>query len=141
MRLVVDANILVAELLRKRGRALVADKRLELFIAAKAMEEALYELVKRIDIIAERSGASTEDLSAFLEVATRAAKDNFLTIESEAYQAFEIEARMRIPRDADDWHTVALALSLGAAIWTQDNDFLGCGVATWTTETLRLKLA
>ena len=64
MQLVVDANILVAELLRKRGRAFIAD----------------------------------------------------------------------------DWHTVALALMLNADIWTQDKDFLGCGVATWITETLRLKL-
>ena len=31
MRLIVDANILVAELLRKRGRLLFKDKRTELF--------------------------------------------------------------------------------------------------------------
>ena len=53
------------------------------------------------------------------------------------YAALEDEARRRILRDPDDWHTVALALRLGAAIWTQDGDFLGCGVPTWTTDILR----
>jgi PIN domain-containing protein len=37
--------------------------------------------------------------------------------------------------------TVALALTLGGdegrcGIWTSDQDLLGCGVPTWTTETL-----
>ncbi len=52
------------------------------------------------------------------------------------YADLEEEARRRIPRDPRDWPTVALALQLDAAIWTHDNDFLGCGIATWTTETL-----
>lgn len=34
------------------------------------------------------------------------------------------------------WALVGCALALSAAIWTNDNDFLGTGVATWTTETL-----
>jgi predicted nucleic acid-binding protein len=44
------------------------------------------------------------------------------------YIHLETEARNRIPRDSDDWHTVALALEMDAAIWTQDCDFLGVGV-------------
>ena len=35
----------------------------------------------------------------------------------------------------------ALALAIEAAIWTLDNDFLGCGVATWTTDTLLIHLS
>lgn len=45
MRLVVDANILVGELLRKRGRVLVADPRLELFSTARAWNEARYSIL------------------------------------------------------------------------------------------------
>ena len=52
------------------------------------------------------------------------------------YSYLEIEAKERIPRDPDDWHTVALAIHLNTAIWTQDNDFLGCGCPCWTTDTL-----
>ena len=40
MLLVVDANILVGELLRVKGQELLADKRLELYIAEKTLEEA-----------------------------------------------------------------------------------------------------
>ena len=37
--------------------------------------------------------------------------------------------------------TVALALVLKAGIWTSEQDFLGCGLPTWTTETLISYLA
>lgn len=56
------------------------------------------------------------------------------------YRHLETEARNRIPRDPNDWSTVALALSMNAAIWTQDCDFLGCGCPTWTTETLLIQM-
>ena len=42
------------------------------------------------------------------------------------------EALMRI-RDPADWLVLALALLLECAIWTEDQDFFGTGVATWTT--------
>ena len=32
-------------------------------------------------------------------------------------------------------------LALGCAIWTEDTDFFGCGVATWTTDRVELYLA
>jgi len=53
-----------------------------------------------------------------------------------SYREFEEEARDRIPRDPNDWPTVAAAMALDAGIWTNDGDFLGCGLPTWTTETL-----
>lgn len=141
MRLAVDANILVSELLRVQGRALIADERLELFIAEKAMEEALHELAKRVNRIAETKGLTEQRLNDLLALAAAAARENPYIVEVEQYGAYAQEASRRMPRDADDWHTVALALSLDAAIWTQDKDFLGCGVATWTSTTLRTKLA
>jgi predicted nucleic acid-binding protein len=52
------------------------------------------------------------------------------------YASVEAIACERIPRDPDDWPTVALALVLEAGIWTHDADSLGCGVPTWTVETL-----
>jgi len=44
-------------------------------------------------------------------------------------------------RDEDDWPVLAIALALGCAIWTEDADFFGCGVATWTTDRVELYLA
>ena len=39
-------------------------------------------------------------------------------------------------RDPEDWPTLAAALLLECPIWTEDQDFFGSGVATWTTATV-----
>jgi hypothetical protein len=58
------------------------------------------------------------------------------------YEAFEERARERIlTRDPDDGPIVALALLLDRPIWTEDQDFFGSGIATWTTATVELYLA
>ena len=50
-------------------------------------------------------------------------------------------ARQRIARrDEDDWPVLACALALDCPIWTEDTDFFGCGVATWTTDRVELYL-
>jgi predicted nucleic acid-binding protein len=55
-------------------------------------------------------------------------------VTSELYAAFETEARERIgDRDEDDWPVLAAALALACAIWTEDADFFGAGVAVRTT--------
>ena len=140
MRLVVDANILVGELLRERGRVLVADTRLELFSTVRAWNETQYELRKRAQFFAERRGVAPDTLQNLLELAIMVAEQQVMIVGDAGYSAYEAEARRRIPRDPDDWPTVALALTLAADIWTADGDFLGCGVGTWTTETLLAKL-
>jgi predicted nucleic acid-binding protein len=64
------------------------------------------------------------------------------TLEVEAYSRFESIARERIGRrDQDDWPILASALALDCPIWTEDTDFFGCGVATWTTDRVELYLA
>lgn len=54
MRLVVDANIVVAELIRERGRKLIARLELELYMAEQAWSETTYELNKRIEKMIDR---------------------------------------------------------------------------------------
>lgn len=64
------------------------------------------------------------------------------TVSSETYSPFEGNARQRIDRrDHDDWPILASALALDCPIWTEDTDFFGCGVATWTTDRVELFLA
>jgi predicted nucleic acid-binding protein len=140
VQLVVDANILVAELFRKRGRELVASPDLELFVAEKVWGEARHELTRRTSLMLEQNRLSEIVAKELLVSALETAETHVEVVAPESYQAFEKEALQRLPRDPDDWHTVALALALDADIWTQDGDFLGCGVAIWTTETLRLRL-
>ena len=58
------------------------------------------------------------------------------------YADFEVEARKRLTaRDPDDWPILAAALALGCPIWTEDTDFFGCGVATWTSASIDSFLA
>ena len=70
----------------------------------------------------------------------RLIETSIVVIAQSNYSHLETTARNRIPRDPDDWYTVALALVMNAAIWTSDCDFLGCGCPTWTTETLLIHL-
>jgi predicted nucleic acid-binding protein len=57
------------------------------------------------------------------------------------YRDFEQLARERIAaRDVEDWPVVATALMLNVPIWTEDQDFFGSGIATWTTDRVELYL-
>ncbi|MGL5079510.1 MAG: PIN domain-containing protein [Waterburya sp.] len=136
MRLVVDANILVAELIRERGRKLIARPELELYMAEQAWSETTYELNKRIEKMIDRGVFSSSVGQNLLKNAIALAEARVAIVPHEVYSDYETVARNRIPRDPNDWFTVALALALVAAIWTLDYDFLGCGIATWTTDTL-----
>ncbi len=139
MRLVVDTNILVSELLRKRGRDLISLDLLNLFLAEKMRNEVEYELKKRIKFIVNRTDLTEKLGQLHLETALILIDQKITTIPLSYYQSFEKEARKRIPRDPDDWETVALSLALPASIWTEDYDFFRCGCPTWTTQTLLLQ--
>ena len=55
--------------------------------------------------------------------------------------AAEAEAMERIgQRDPADWPAVAVALQFDCPVWTEDKDFFGSGVATWTTATVEIFL-
>ena len=57
------------------------------------------------------------------------------------YSHYEGIARERVEmRDPNDWPVAALALVLGLPIWTEDPDFFGSGIATWTTDRVELYL-
>ena len=59
----------------------------------------------------------------------------------EVYGDFERDARERLgERDPEDWPILAAALAIGCPIWTEDTDFFGCGVPTWTTSRVAMYL-
>lgn len=140
MKLVIDANILIAELLRRRGRELLRNPQIELYLAEKTREETEYELRKRVSIIVSQERLSESAGRAQIETGIAIINTQIALMPTSFYAALEAEARKRIPRDPNDWEIVALALALPGAIWTEDYDFLGCGCPTWTTETLMLQL-
>jgi predicted nucleic acid-binding protein len=61
------------------------------------------------------------------------------SLEFDVYGEFEAKARQRI-RDVRDWPVLATALALDCPVWTEDQDFFGSGVATWTTGTVTMYL-
>jgi predicted nucleic acid-binding protein len=136
LRLVVDASVLVAELLRGSGRARLAHPSLDLFIPAYTWDEVRHELPKRVDQFAGRHALTLAQQERLLNAGLEAVEIYVTVIADLTYLPLESEARWRIARDPRDWPTVALALVLDSGIWTEDRDFLGCGVATWSTSTL-----
>lgn len=139
MDLVVDANVLVGELLRPRGRALLQRPEFTIYAVPKVLDETCYELRRRITIMKDRGRLNEIIEQELLDIANGII-DNYISLVAESfYTHLEAEARKRIPRDPNDWETVALALALPAAIWTEDYDFFGCGCPTWTTQTLLLQ--
>jgi len=141
MRLVVDANILVGEVFRSRGRRLLATPTLQIAIAEVAWGEARHKLAKRADAMEHHGRVPPGEGHAALADALAFITPRVSVAARSTYEQAEVVARRRIPRDPDDWPTVALALTTDAAIWTNDADFLGCGLATWTTDTLLAELA
>lgn len=141
MRLAVDASTLVAELLRERGRRLVAHPDLELAVAAEAWSEAQHELHKRLTLMVERGHLDALLAARVLEGALRTVAARVTLSPPELYADRLAEARQRVPRDLLDAPTVALALAQERGIWTADRDFFGCGVPVWTTGVLEAVLA
>lgn len=140
MRLVVDTSVLVGELLRARGRDRLGDDRLELFLPERMWSETRVELPRRIDRLVRRRKLDPSVGRELTALCLDAIDANLVVLDEAVYSALEDEARSRSVRDPNDWPVVASALALAAGVWTNDNDFLGTGVATWTTETLQLWL-
>lgn len=140
MRLVVDASTLVGELLRDRGLALLADPRLDLHVPGRMWEETRHEVSRRLDIRVSGGGFSEEAANHHWRTAMILKERSITEMPEELYAHLRDEALSRIARDPEDWQVVALALSIEADILTEDRDFFGCGVATWTAETLIAQL-
>jgi predicted nucleic acid-binding protein len=140
VRLVVDASTLVAEVLRARGRRLLAHRTLDLVMAAEAWSEAEHELRKRTALLVERGHLEAGPAGQLLDEALAAIIARVALVPTEVYADHLEVARQRIPRDPRDAPSVALALVLDCGIWTGDRDFFGCGLPVWTTETLQRQL-
>lgn len=141
MIVVADASVLVAELLRRRGRELFARSDLRVVVAEEQWNETEHELQRRLGIIVNQ-GRLMSKQAQLLHEAVHTLIDNraIEIIPRTVYEHQETVARRRIPQDPNDWPPIALALALEVGILTGDQDFLGCGCPTWTVETLRAEL-
>ena len=134
--IVLDANILVRAVLGRRVRQLMdtyAVQGLRFFtpdVAFADAEKYLPGLLQKTGKVATDLRPALEYLRQIIEVVPR-----------DLYGVFEDEARQRLRgRDEDDWPVLASALGLSCAIWTEDADFFGTGVAVWTTSRIDIFL-
>jgi len=134
--IVVDANMLIRAVLGSRVLFLIrryADT--AEFVAPDAVfDEAREELPPILEprkIPSAPAMAILDSLSPLIR-----------PVALECYVRFEQHARQRlVRRDEDDWPILATAMEMGCPIWTEDTDFFGCGVATWTTDRVEFYLA
>jgi len=133
--LVLDANILIRAVLGQRVRSLVIryDGTVQFLVPESAVAEAREHLPRILIQRRIRVEAGLEvlnSLSAILDA-----------ISTDSISGFEVAARQRLAqRDPDDWPVLATALAFRSGVWTEDSDFFGTGVATWTTANVELFL-
>jgi hypothetical protein len=99
--------------------------------------ETEVEVPRRVAAIARHRDLTDSQRRALVEDAFGVLGANLTPTREAVYAGLRMEARFRCLRDPTDWPVVAAALAIDAEIWTNDNDFLGVGVATWTTDTLQ----
>ena len=129
----VDANILIKAMLGVRVRYLMDSyaNSVESYTPDAAFDEAQRNLVP----IAAKLGREPRSIQVALDSLTVGMRR--VTTDDPKIVA---EAKARIKRHPVDWPVVAAALELDCPIWTDDQDFFGCGVATWSTATVELYL-
>lgn len=134
-RVVLDANILIRAVLGARVKKIITDhaEHAEFFAPEVAYGDAERYLP---DILAKHDRAvEIDDALAFLEQLRAVV----VSVPEELYEHRKADALSRIEsRDPDDWPVLASALVIECPVWTEDRDFFGTGVPTWTTDRIEL---
>lgn len=136
-RLVLDANILIRTVLGKRVKNVIATYAVEseFFVPEVAYDDA----ERHLPAVLTKFGRDHEIEVALGYLAQL--RETVLPVPEDIYLSQKAEALARIEqRDPEDWPILATALVFECPIWTEDNDFFGTGVPTWTTDRVELYL-
>lgn len=134
--IVLDANILIRAVLGKKVRGILEQyasttQFVTPDICYQDARKYLPPLFEKRNLPVQNALDVLEKLNCLVE-----------SIDANLYCLYEEEAKQRIAiRDIDDWPIVALSLMLDCPIWTEDADFFGAGVATWTSDRVHLYLS
>ena len=134
--IVLDANILIRAVLGKRVLELILKHAatVKFFAPDVAYEDAR----KYLPALLLKRGLQGNAALNVLDVLETIVQP----MDAALYKGMQQQALQRISiRDADDWPVLACALALACPVWTEDTDFFGTGVATWTSDRISLYFA
>ena len=135
-KIVLDANILIRAVLGKKVRSTISKyaNSVQFFTPDVCFADArkyLPALFAKRNLPVDEAIAVLEGLTAIIAA-----------VDANLYSIYEVEAKQRIAvRDIDDWPIVAVSLMLNCPVWTEDADFFGTGVATWTSDRVEIYLS
>jgi len=134
--IVLDANIVIRAVLGRRVRQLIETYAAE-GIRFFAPDVVFDDAEKYLPGLLKNRGKPDADVSGSLQYLRTIIEP----VDPELYSVFESDARRRLRgRDENDWPVLATALGLACAVWTEDTDFFGTGIAVWTTNRIEIFL-
>jgi predicted nucleic acid-binding protein len=134
-RLVLDANILLRGVFGVRVRGLL--EAYEDSVTFYTPDVCFEDARRYIPELAAGRGFDPAGGLLVLDQLARIVQ----VVDRTLYEEFEPLASARISsRDPEDWPVVATSLLLDCPVWTEDQDFFGSGVATWTSDRVELYL-
>lgn len=133
--LVLDANILIRAVLGRRVRSLLETyEDSASFYAPDVCFDDAREYIPKV--LGDRGDDPQIGLAVLQQIAALVQP-----VDQALYCDLRDLARGRVAtRDVDDWPVAAVALMLNLPVWTEDRDFFGSGIATWTTDRVELYL-
>jgi predicted nucleic acid-binding protein len=133
--IVLDANILIRAVLGKRVREFLLENAAT--VKFFAPDVAYADARKYLPALLTKRGVNSAAAMAVLDTLESIVRP----LERDLYAGLQQQALQRIAlRDADDWPVLACAMTIACPVWTEDADFFGTGVATWTTDRVALYL-
>jgi predicted nucleic acid-binding protein len=132
VKLAADANVLLSAVIGGRARIAITNPKIEELMTT---ETVFAEVEEYAALLGRKKGLAPETL--MLAVASLPVS----IVAPKVYARSIPQARKRIAwRDPDDVELLALALQFKIPLWSNDNDFEGCGVERFTTAELLKKL-
>jgi predicted nucleic acid-binding protein len=133
--LVLDANILLRGVFGERVRQILGEY--EEQVNFYSPEVCFQDARRYIPDIASRKNLDADLTLSVLDQISQIVE----SVDASLYEEYEQEARERVgTRDPEDWPIAAVALLLDLPIWTEDQDFFGTGISTWTTDRVEVFL-
>lgn len=131
--LVLDANIIIRSVLGNKVRNYLIEHNEKIDFITPDL--CVNEAEKYLPAIFKKNRLP---VNTSLEVLNYV-KTLFQIIDHDIYQERITEAQRRMrSKDLDDWPVVATALLFNCPIWTEDKDFFGVGIPTWTTDQIHI---